>query len=617
MSEVTRKTKATVYHLGPGRPGAVKWSLRAYKQWSMAGGITLVAGRSQLLGGMVQLKKTPREPLGQLLIASGLINDEQLKSALELSRRSGRMLGQSLIEMGLMTGVTLARVVSSQLGIPYTDLADMNPEPDVIALVPESLARRHSVMPLEKTGSRHLRVAMTDPLNVVAIDDLRMATGLEAQPVMAAEEHIVEVINGCYRLDEVVENTLREVTPDSGPDLSGMDTSAEPDAPIVRLVTAVLLQAVREGASDVHLDPGERDVRVRYRVDGILKDYMRLPRRVLGPVISRIKVAAGMDIGERRLPQDGRYSLILENREVDLRVATMPTVHGEKATIRILDKSAILFNIESLGLLDHDLVRYRDMTRQPYGMVLVCGPTGSGKTTTLYATLMDTNDDSLHIITMEDPVEYHLKGINQIAVNRKAGLLFAAGLRSIVRLDPDTILVGEIRDGETAEIAVQSALTGHLVLSTLHTNDAAGAMTRLVEMGVEPFLVASAVNGIMAQRLVRRVCSHCAERRAVSSGPIEVLLNQHFSPEELKKATFVKAVGCSRCSNSGYRGRLAISEVLTVSEAVRGAVLGRKSASEIEAIARSEGMTTMQRSGFARAMEGLTTLEEVVRVVRV
>ena len=568
------------------------------------------------------MRGVSREPLGKILKDNGFITDAQLTEALEYAKESGKRLGQALIDKGYISDIALTRAVASQLRIPYLDLdrdlADMNPGQEVVDLVPESLARRHKVIPIEKVGSRHLKVAMADPLNVVAMDDLRMATGLEIKPVMASEEHVMEVINQWYRLDEVVERTLSEFSSERGGDgTTGIDEATmEPEAPIVRLVTTILAQAVREQASDVHLDPSETEVRVRYRVDGVLTEYMRLPRRVLGPVVSRIKVAAGMDIGERRLPQDGRYSLTVEGREVDLRVATMPTAHGEKATIRILDKGSVLLSLESLGFDKPDLKRYAAVTHQPYGMVLVCGPTGSGKTTTLYATLVDINDEAKSIVTMEDPVEYHLKGINQIPVNRKAGLTFATGLRSIVRLDPDVILVGEIRDAETAEIAIQSALTGHLVLSTLHTNDAPGALTRLVEMGVEPFLVASSVNGVLAQRLVRRVCSHCAEPTEVPTDYLKTLMSNGADPDILKDARFVRAKGCSRCG-SGYRGRLAIAEMLSVSDEIRSAVLARRSSSEIEAIARSQGMTTMLESGIAKAAQSLTSLEEVIRVVRV
>ena len=562
------------------------------------------------------MKKVVRPPLGQILVKSGVIDEDGLNYALKHSSTTGKRVGEALVDIGLANDATVAKAVAQQMGLHYIDLMEVQCDDDVATLIPEEMARRYKAIAVEKAGSR-LRVAMADPLNVVAIDDLRMATNLEIEPLMALESQVLEIINQTYRLEEVVEKTLREVSTEKVPETIGpVSGPVEAEAPIVRLVNTIITQAVRQQASDVHIDPQETEVRVRFRVDGVLSDFMRLPKRVVGSVISRIKVMASMDIGERRLPQDGRCTMLVEGRDVDLRVATMPTVHGEKATIRILDKSAALLRIDSLGMDEKDLERFRAMTHQPYGMVLVTGPTGSGKTTTLYAALVDITDAEKHIITMEDPVEYHLKGINQISVNRKAGLVFAAGLRSILRLDPDIILVGEIRDGETAEIAVQSALTGHLVLSTLHTNDASGALTRLVEMGVEPFLVASSVIGVMAQRLVRKVCPHCAEPQAVPEQFLEAILNNSASISNVKDGRFVKAKGCIRCSNTGYKGRLAITEVLTVTDEVRTAVLERKSSSEIEAIARSQGMATLLESGVMKAMESLTTIEEVLRVAR-
>jgi type IV pilus assembly protein PilB len=554
--------------------------------------------------------------VGQIYVNGGVIDENGPNHAPRYFSTTGKQVGEAFVDTGLANDVTVAKAVAQQMGLHYIDLMEVQCDDDVATLIPEEMARRYRAIAVERAGSR-LRVAMADPLNVVAIDDLRMATNLEIEPLMALESQVLEIVNQTYRLEEVVEKTLREVSTEKIAETIGpVSRPVEAEAPIVRLVNTIITQAVRQQASDVHIDPQETEVRVRFRVDGVLSDFMRLPKRVVGSVISRIKVMAGMDIGERRLPQDGRCTMLVEGRDVDLRVATMPTVHGEKATIRILDKSAALLRITSLGMDQKDLERFRAMTHQPYGMVLVTGPTGSGKTTTLYAALVDITDTEKHIITMEDPVEYHLKGINQISVNRKAGLVFAAGLRSILRLDPDIILVGEIRDGETAEIAVQSALTGHLVLSTLHTNDASGALTRLVEMGIEPFLVASSVIGVMAQRLVRKVCSHCAEPQAVPEQFVEAILNNSASMSNIKDGRFVKAKGCIRCSNMGYKGRLAITEVLTVSAEVRTAVLQRKSSSEIETIARSQGMATLLESGVMKAMESLTTIDEVLRVAR-
>ncbi|MBC7338272.1 MAG: type II/IV secretion system protein [Firmicutes bacterium] len=507
------------------------------------------------------------------------------------------------------------QVQARRMGVPYVDLNEIDPDEDVLRLIPEELARRYRAVAVQRQEGGKLLTAMVNPMDVLAIDHLRMVVGAEIAPALCTENQVMELINRAYRLDEVVERTLKEVggIGEAEGERHGAPTAtAEADAPVVRLVNTIITQAVRQRASDIHLDAGEREMRVRFRVDGVLTDFMKIPRAVLGPVISRLKVMGGMDIGERRLPQDGRCSVRIEGREVDIRVATIPTVHGEKATLRILDKATALLPLEDLGFSPEQRRTYERLVTQPYGMFLVTGPTGSGKTTTLYATLAQLNDPGKHVITMEDPVEYHLKGVNQVQVNRKAGLVFASGLRSILRLDPDVVLVGEVRDRETAEIAVQSALTGHLVLSTLHTNDAPGALTRLVEMGIEPFLVASSVIGVLAQRLVRRVCPHCVEHYELPASAVKGFpAYQHLVGKRLARGR-----GCPRCGGTGYRGRVAVFELLEVTDAVRGAVLRNASADEIGRIARAEGMTTLFESALAKVEQGVTTLEEVLRVVR-
>ncbi|MEW5933509.1 MAG: GspE/PulE family protein, partial [Bacillota bacterium] len=505
------------------------------------------------------------------------------------------------------------QVQARRMGVPYVDLNEIDPDEDVLRLIPEELARRYRAVAVQRQEGGKLLTAMVNPMDVLAIDHLRMVVGAEIAPALCTENQVMELINRAYRLDEVVERTLKEVGGIGEAERHGAPApTAEADAPVVRLVNTIITQAVRQRASDIHLDAGEREMRVRFRVDGVLTDFMKIPRAVLGPVISRLKVMGGMDIGERRLPQDGRCSVRIEGREVDIRVATIPTVHGEKATLRILDKATALLPLEDLGFSPEQRRTYERLVTQPYGMFLVTGPTGSGKTTTLYATLAQLNDPGKHVITMEDPVEYHLKGVNQVQVNRKAGLVFASGLRSILRLDPDVVLVGEIRDRETAEIAVQSALTGHLVLSTLHTNDAPGALTRLVEMGIEPFLVASSVIGVLAQRLVRRVCPHCLEHYELPAAAVKGFpAYQHLVGKRLARGR-----GCPRCGGTGYRGRVAVFELLEVTDAVRGAVLRNASADEIGRIARAEGMTTLFESALAKVEQGVTTLEEVLRVVR-
>jgi type IV pilus assembly protein PilB len=558
-----------------------------------------------------------RKRLGELLVEAGLITKEQLEKALAEHRRTGERLGKVLVRQGLVKEQDIISLLEYQLGIAQVRLPPGSVNRELARLVPEPLARRYQAVPVRLEGNR-LVVAMVDPLNVMAVDDLRLSTGYEIIPAIAAEAEIERALEECYGqplpLPELVATDEAEPAPALQAEVFDLDRQAAQagaEAPIVRLVNGILHQALRERASDVHIEPQAEEVRVRYRVDGALRPVMSLPKVHHAAIVSRIKIMGAMDIAEKRLPQDGRVQIRVAGRQVDLRVSTMPTIFGEKVVIRLLDRGAMFLSLDELGFQPETLARYRRLIRRAYGMILVTGPTGSGKTTTLYATLREINSPEKNIITIEDPVEYVLEGINQIRVNPKAGLTFASGLRSILRQDPDVIMVGEIRDRETADIAIRSASTGHLVLSTMHTNDAAGAITRLLDMGVEPFLVASSVIGVVAQRLVRTLCPRCREAYSVPEGAEERLL---LGEPEQTPLTLYRAVGCPECGGTGYRGRMAIQEVMPMSSALRRLVLARASSEEIAAQAVAEGMVTLWQDGLAKARQGLTTVDEVMRV---
>ncbi|MGB9887034.1 MAG: type II secretion system ATPase GspE [Moorellales bacterium] len=558
-----------------------------------------------------------RKRLGELLLEAGLITGEQLDKALAEQKRTGERLGKVLIRQGLVKEQDIINVLEFQLGIPQVRLAPGTLDRELARILPEPLARRYQAVPVRWEGGR-LVVAMVDPLNVTAVDDLRLRTGREILPAIAPEADIERALAELYGQPLSLEE-LATVEEGEGAralqaevfDLDRPAAAAGAEAPVVRLVNGLLQQALRERASDVHLEPQAEAIRVRYRVDGTLRPVMTLPKTHHAPLVSRIKVMAGMDIAEKRLPQDGRVQIRVAGRQVDLRVSTLPTIFGEKVVIRLLDRTSAYLALDELGFGPKALSRYRELVRRSYGMILVTGPTGSGKTTTLYATLREINTPEKNIITIEDPVEYVLEGINQIRVNPKAGLTFASGLRSILRQDPDVIMVGEIRDRETADIAIRSANTGHLVLSTMHTNDAAGAVTRLLDMGIEPFLVASSVIGVVAQRLVRTLCRHCRRPYEVPAEAEERLL---LGEPPHTPLTLYRAVGCPECGGTGYRGRTAILEVMPMTGALRRLVLARASSEEIAAQAVAEGMVTLWRDGLEKARQGLTTLEEVVRV---
>ncbi|HEX9713222.1 MAG TPA: ATPase, T2SS/T4P/T4SS family [Actinomycetota bacterium] len=557
----------------------------------------------------------PTRSLGELLVDNGLITSQQLTEARQEHERTGKSLGRILIDLELVSEAALVATLAEQIGLPFVDLAEQQVDVTAASSIPDAVAKRYMALPIGYDDDGGLIVAMSDPGNVFAIDDIRTITGREVRPVVATRTDIVNTIARVQRLDSEVDDIAAAAAAqedDDDDDLSKLREAVE-DAPIVKLVNLIITQAVNDRASDIHIEPHERDVRIRYRIDGVLHEVMRSPKSIQNGVLSRLKVMADIDIAERRIPQDGRVGLVVGGKAIDLRVATLPTVHGEKAVIRILDKSNAMLNLTDLGFSEHNMDRFEESFRKPYGMILVTGPTGSGKSTTLYATLNILNTEDRNIITVEDPVEYRLPGVNQIQMNPKAGLTFAAALRSILRSDPDIVLVGEIRDAETAQIAIQAALTGHLVLSTLHTNNAPSAITRLTEMGIEPFLVSSAVDAVLAQRLVRKLCDRCKEY-------------YQPTPESLKEARvplladgtaprLFRPVGCNQCGNTGYRGRMAVHEVLQMTEEVERMTVERASSEDIGRLAVEQGMMTLRQDGIMKVLEGLTSLEETFRVI--
>jgi type IV pilus assembly protein PilB len=550
-----------------------------------------------------------------LLIEEGLLTDAQLDAAVAEQARTGKPLGRLLIEQGTISEAELVRTLAHQVGLEFVDLSDRTIDGSVAALVNEALARRYQVIPIGWEEGK-LVVAMADPSNVFAVDDIRALAGAEVRTVVATASQIMETIERCYRIDGDVDEVMQAATDEAGDevDLSALSEVVE-DAPIVKFVNLLVNQAVGDRASDIHIEPNESDLRIRFRIDGVLHEVMRSPRSIQAGVISRLKVMADINIAERRIPQDGRISMKVSGRSIDLRVATLPTVYGEKVVMRILDKTQAVLKLEDLGFLEESHSRFHASYTKPYGTILVTGPTGSGKSTTLYATLNQLNTPDRNIITVEDPVEYRLPGINQVQIHPKAGLTFAGALRSILRADPDIVLVGEIRDMETAIIGIEAALTGHLVLSTLHTNDAASTPMRLVEMGVEPFLVTSALDCVVAQRLARKLCDKCKE----PFQPTEAeLVEAGWPTEELEAGewpTLHKAIGCSACGRTGYRGRFGIHEVMSISEEIERLVIERRSSEDIQKVALMQGMLSMRSDGLRKAAKGLTSLEEIFRVV--
>ncbi|HSH60174.1 MAG TPA: ATPase, T2SS/T4P/T4SS family [Acidimicrobiales bacterium] len=550
--------------------------------------------------------------LGSLLVQAKLLSREKLEAALVEQAVSGEMLGRILVDKGLVAETDLVSVLAAQVGYEFVDLSEYRVDPAAPTIVSESLARRYGVLPVGWDGDR-LVVAMADPSNVFALDDVRTLAKQEVKVVVATRASILEAIGRYHRIGEGAED-ISALAADEPleEDLTNL-TAATDEAPIVRLLNMLIVQAVEDRASDIHIEPTERDVRIRYRIDGVLHEVMRPPKSAQAGIVSRLKIMANMDIADRRVPQDGRVNVNLKGSDIDLRVATLPTVYGEKVVMRILDKSKSVLKLSELGFLDASMERFEASYRKPSGTILVTGPTGSGKSTTLYATLNIVSDETRNVITVEDPVEYRLPGINQVQVNKKAGLTFAAALRSILRCDPDVVLVGEIRDRETATIAVEAALTGHLVLSTLHTNDAASTPTRLVEMGVEPYLAATAVDCIVAQRLARRLCPRCKQAYQPSASELHRV---GLDPEAPGGAgQLFRPVGCGSCGKTGYRGRFAIHEVLTVSEEVERLIVARSHSEEVKKVAVAQGMITLRQAGHYQAAQGLTSLAEILRVV--
>lgn len=594
--------------------------------------------------------------LGQILINSNIISEEQLKQALTLQKKEGGRLGTNLVKLGYITEEKLVSFLSKQYGVPAINLNDHRIDPSVIKLVPYEMARKYLIIPIARVGAT-LTVAMVDPSNVFAIDDVKFMTGYNVEVVVSSESSIINAINTYYSRggdglvsatkstsqviqakdytlsEEEAENTST-ITIEESPTIdveefdkivgTALDTIdviedkedgeiiKEVEAPIVKLVNGIFINAIKAGASDIHIEPYENSLRVRYRVDGVMHTTMSLPTKIKNALTSRIKIMSKLDIAERRLPQDGRIKLKLgRNREIDFRVSTLPTLFGEKTVLRILDKSNLQIDLTKLGFEKKQLDDFMDAIEKPYGMVLVTGPTGSGKTTTLYSALNHLNKPGINIMTAEDPVEYNFMGINQVQVKEEIGLTFASALRSFLRQDPDIIMVGEIRDFETAEIAVKAALTGHLVLSTLHTNDAPSTVSRLLNMGIEPFLVSSSVILILAQRLSRKICSQCKEEEKLSP---QALIKIGFSEEEANTIRCYRGKGCSACNNTGYKGRIALYEVMPISDEIRELILEGASANEIKKTAVRLGMKTLRMSGLSKVKEGITSVEEVLRV---
>ena len=552
--------------------------------------------------------------LGTLLLHEGLFSQSDLDAAVVAQEKSGKPISRVLIDQGRISERDLVRVLAAQVGLGFVDLDEIMVDPAVSMLVPESLVRRYQAIPIHYDERGRLVVTMSDPSNVFAADDIRAMTGAEVVTVVSPPSQVQALIERVHRVDGEVDSMAQEAASEFGDveDPSKIDDLVE-DAPIVKFVNLIITQATSDRASDIHVEPTEHDVRIRFRIDGVLHEVMHAPKAIQAGVISRLKVMADINIAERRIPQDGRISVKVNGKPIDLRVATLPTVYGEKVVMRILDKGQALLSLDDSGFLPDVLTRYDASYRKPYGTIMVTGPTGSGKSTTLYATLNVVNDPSRNIITVEDPVEYRLPGINQIQINSKAGLSFAAALRSILRADPDIVLVGEIRDKETATIAIEAALTGHLVLTTLHTNDAASTPLRLVEMGVEPFLVTSALDCVLAQRLARRLCPKCAEPYQPSESElVEAGWPMDSTPEW---PTLYRSVGCAACGRTGYKGRFALHEVLTMTEEIERLIIERKSTEDVKKVAVMQGMVPLRGDGFRKVAAGLTSLEEVFRVV--
>jgi type IV pilus assembly protein PilB len=570
------------------------------------------------------------DQIGEIFLRKGLITPDQLKQAIERQKLLKRQetLGDVLVSMGLISDKDRVICLGEQWGVPYVELNDLEVDSSVIKLVPQSVARKLKVVPIAKKNGK-LTLAMKNPLDIFAIDEVRMIAGMEVEPAIALEEDILNAITRLYQAElnvsEQVSDVIKEFETEEINITSAGDYNEDDDdisiehlrelseeAPVIKLANLIITRAVTEGASDIHIEPARDCVRVRFRIDGIMHEIMQIPKKVQPSLISRFKIMAEMDIATKRSPQDGRISAVIEGKPYDFRVSTLPSVFGEKVVLRILDKSAISIGLNKLGLLPETLEKFESLIARTYGIILVTGPTGSGKSTTLYSVLSKLNSGEKNILTIEDPVEYELPGLTQVQINPRAGLTFATGLRTMLRQDPDIIMVGEIRDAETATIATEAALTGHLVLSTLHTNDAPGALTRLIDMGIEPFLIASSVIGVMAQRLVRVVCPKCKEQY---QPPRDALKRLGIEVEGDGKITFYRGRGCDYCRGNGYRGRVGVYELMLMNDQIRDLVLRKASAHVIKEAAIESGMKTLREDAIAKILLGQTTLEECLRVI--
>lgn len=546
-----------------------------------------------------------RKRLGDILVESGIITSEQLQEALVEQKKSKLKLGDHLLQSGYITEQQLIEILEFQLGVPHVSLFRMRLDPALSAIVPEELARRYSLVPLKKEENK-LTVAMVDPLDYYAIDELRMSTGFVINVVIATRDEIQRAISRMYSMQGSVQELMEGF---AGTEEIEEAKIFDDNSPIVRLVNQMFEQAVQLRASDIHIEPMEDGIRVRFRIDGVMKTERILPRHMQGMLTARLKIMANLNIAERRMPQDGRIQMHLEFKEIDVRMSTLPTIYGEKIVMRLLDLSNALVEMSKLGLTKRNLATFQELVNQPNGIVLVTGPTGSGKSTTLYSVLNARNSEHVNIITVEDPVEYQLEGINQVQVNENIGMTFASALRSILRQDPDIIMVGEIRDTQTAEISIRAALTGHAVFSTLHTNDAVSSITRLAEMGIPPFLIASSINGVLAQRLVRRICKDCRQEYPASEQEKAI-----FAQRGLKVETLWKGKGCASCLLTGYRGRMAVHEVFKMDDQLRHMLIQNLPSAEYKKHAMKHGMVLLFDDGLLKAKQGITSMEEVYRI---
>lgn len=547
--------------------------------------------------------------LGKVLVQAGLITQDQLEEA--LAQDDGLSLAATLSNLGYADDVKIAQEVARAMGLVYVDLGTYDIDPNAATSLSSDLAKRYTILPI-KVQDDELVVAMSDPANIFAIDDLRIVTGYEIRPVVASESDLLSAIERFSANQQNVDDMVGDLEESVTVDADEAEDLSDESAPVAKLMNVIITEAIRQGAGDVYIEPLENEMRVRFRIDGVCQEVFKSPKKMHRQLISRMKINSGMDISEKRIPQDGRFGVVLDGKSIDFRVAVLPLVFGELAVLRLLRRDSIMMSLEDLGFLEQPLQRLLEALSLPYGAILVTGPTGSGKSTTLYAAINRTNDITTNLITVEDPVEYRLAGLSQVHVNEKAGLTFAAALRSILRQDPDTVMIGEIRDKETGTIAIEAALTGHLVLSTLHTNDAPSAVTRLTEMGIEPFLTASAITCVLAQRLARRLCSECKEEYTPDEAALERI---GFPYEPGRPPRLYRAKGCKKCNNIGYKGRMGIHEVLTMSETLERMTVENATADDLARQAISEGMITLRADGFAKVLLGQTSIEEILRVV--